>query len=98
MMRMLLTIRAGIGDAGLVVTARGCEAWTLVALMAAGERGCTPIDHPGPRWSGYIHDLRRLGFDVETIHEPHEGAFPGSHARYVLRSRVTRLEDRGAAA
>jgi hypothetical protein len=94
-----LTVRVRVGDDdGPVVTIRGREAWALLALMAAGERGCTPIDHPGPRWSGYVHDLRRLGFDIETIHEPHQGAFPGSHARYVLRSRVTRLEDRSVAA
>ena len=87
-----LTIRARIGNNdGPVVTVRGREAW-------AGERGCTPIDTPGPRWSGYVHDLRKLGIVIETIHEPHQGAFPGSHARYVLRSRVTRLEGRGAAA
>jgi len=93
-----LTVRARIGDDhGPMVTVRGREAWALLALMAAGERGCTPIDHPGPRWSGDFHDLRRLGFNVETIHEPHQGAFPGSHARYVLRSRVTRVEDRGVA-
>lgn len=84
-----LTVRARIGDDhGPMVTVRGREAWALLALMAAGERG----------WSGYVHDLRRLGFNIETIHEPHQGEFPGSHARYVLRSRVTRLEDRGAAA
>jgi hypothetical protein len=94
-----LTVRVRVGDDdGPVVTIRGREAWALLALMAAGERGCTPIDHPGSRWSGYVHDLRKLGFDIETVHEPHQGAFSGSHARYVLRSRVTRLEDRGVAA
>jgi hypothetical protein len=66
-----LTVRVRVGDDdGPVVTIRGREAWALLALMAAGERGCTPIDHPGPRWSGYVHDLRRLGFDIETTHEP----------------------------
>jgi hypothetical protein len=98
MKRTLLTVRAGIGDAGLVVTARGREAWALLALMTAGERGCTPIDHPGPRWSGYIHDLRRLGFVIETVREPHSGPFPGDHARYVLKSRVIRVDGPAAAA
>ena len=46
-----LTIRVRIDeDDGPVVTVRGREAWALLALQAAGERGCTPIDHPGPRW------------------------------------------------
>jgi hypothetical protein len=88
MQRARLEIEVQIGDAGPVVTVRGREAWALLALIAAGERGCTPIDHPGPRWSGYVHDLRKLGFAIETVREPHGGPFPGEHARYVLRSRV----------
>ncbi len=32
--------------------------------------------------------LRGEGVDIETIHEKHEGEFPGHHARYVLRSKV----------
>jgi len=94
-----LTIHLRIGDHdGPVVTVRGREAWALLALQAAGDRGCTPIDHPGPRWSGYIHDLRKLGLVIETIHEPHGGSFPGGHARYVLRSPITIIEKLGAAA
>jgi hypothetical protein len=92
-----LTIRVRIGDDdGPAVTVGGREAWALLALMAAGERGCTPT--PGPRWSGYVHDLRKLGVVIETIRERHGGAFPGDHARYVLRSRITVLDTLGAAA
>ena len=95
---VMLTIRARIGDDdGPVVTVRGREAWALLALIAAGEEGCTPLDTPGPRWSGYVHDLRRAGFVIETVHEPHGGSFPGTHARYVLRSRVTILDREGDA-
>lgn len=94
-----LTIRARVGDAdGPVVIVRGREAWALRMLMAAGDRGCTPIDHPGPRWSSYVHDLRKLGIIIETIREPHGGPFPGGHARYVLRCAVAVLEKLGAAA
>jgi hypothetical protein len=94
-----LTVRARIGDDhGPMVTVRGREAWALLALMAAEERGCTPIDTPGPRWSGYVHDLRKLGVVIKTIRERHGGAFPGDHARYVLRSRITVLDTLGAAA
>ena len=83
------TIRARIGgDDGAVVTVRGREAWALRALVSSGEKGCTPIDHPGPRWSGYVHDLRKLGIAIETVRERHGGDFPGDHARYVLRSSV----------
>jgi hypothetical protein len=95
----ILAIRVHIGDDdGHAVTVRGREAWALLALHTASERGCTPIDHPGPRWSGYVHDLRRQGFVIETIRERHGGAFPGDHARYVLRSRIIILEKLGAAA
>lgn len=95
----LLTIRVPIADGtGQVVTVRGREAWALKALMAAGERACTPIDHPGPRWSGYVHDRRRLGINIETVHEPHSESFPGTHARFVVRSGVEVVDNAEAAA
>jgi hypothetical protein len=88
-----LTIYIRIGDDdGRLVTVRGREAWALLALQAAGERGCTPIDHPGPRWSGYVYDLRRLGIVIESVREHHGGEYPGDHVRYVLRSRVVILD------
>src|ERR1700687_3438433 len=31
---------------------------------ATGVRHCTPIDHPGPRWSGYVHKLRKAGIVI----------------------------------
>ena len=66
----------------------GRLAWALHALVVAGEAGCTPLDHPGPRWSGYVHQLRRAGLVIETRDERHAGPYPGRHARYVLRSEV----------
>jgi hypothetical protein len=33
-------------------------------------------------------ELRRMGLEIETIQEAHNGAFPGTHARYVLHSSV----------
>lgn len=74
----------------------GRERWALECLSDAGPNGCTPIDHPGPRWSAYVFDLRQMGVEIETITEPHGDPFPGTHARYVLRSRVTKI-DGGAA-
>lgn len=91
-----LTIRVRLGDTdGPVLTVRGREAWALRMLIAAGARGCTPICHPGPRWSAYVHDLRKLGFVIETVREGHGGEFPGEHARYVLRSPVVPLDQSG---
>ena len=86
-------IRARIEPDGRIVELVGREAWAMRNLVTAGEKGCTPIDNPGPRWSGYVYSLRGYGFVIETIHERHAGPFPGSHARYVLRTGVTILED-----
>ncbi len=77
---------SGSGGSRMVLSGR--EAWALNQLHCAGTRGCTPIDNPAPRWSGYVHCLRKAGFDIETITEPHGGQFAGTHARYVLRSHV----------
>lgn len=73
----------------------GRDAWALRELLKAGERGVTPIDNPAPRWSGYVHKLRRQGLDVETVHEAHGGPFPGTHARYLLHTvvEIHELED-----
>jgi hypothetical protein len=75
----------------------GRDRWALESLITAGSKGCTPIDNPGPRWSAYIFNLRELGVEIETIHEPHEGPFKGSHGRYVLRCMVTRADEGKAA-
>lgn len=72
--------------------------WALECLMKAGTAGCTPIDTPGPRWSDYVFKLRAAGVVIETINEPHEGPFSGTHARYVLRSRIAARAEDGAAA
>ncbi|MCA0943379.1 hypothetical protein LCM08_00480 [Salipiger pacificus] len=66
--------------------------------MKAGATGCTPIETPGPRWSDYVFKLRAAGVEIETITEAHEGPFSGTHARYVLRSRVSIGAEREAAA
>lgn len=93
-----LHVLARIEPDGAVHDVVGRDAWALKNLMDAGKRGCTPIDHPGPRWSHYVFKLRRAGFIIETIHEDHSGPFAGTHARYVLHSDVTILEEKGRAA
>lgn len=63
--------------------------WALWHLMQEGEKGCTPIDHPGPRWSAYVHSLRHeYRVEIETIHEKHGAPFEGTHARYVVKSKI----------
>ena len=75
-----------------VLTINGRDEWGLKQLLEAGAKGCTPKDNPAPRWSGYVFNLRRLGIDIETVHERHGGAFPGMHARYVLHSSIQPME------
>ena len=70
--------------------------WALDRLRKTGATGCTPITEPAPRWSAYVFDLRAMGFEIETLHEPHAGDFAGTHGRYVLRSTVTRWAKGGA--
>lgn len=87
----IITVRVGGAD-GHVVKVNGREAWALQCLLLAGEKGCTPITTPGPRWSAYVHDLRAAGLNIETVHEPHGPPFVGTHARYILRSPVEVLQ------
>lgn len=86
MSKVGLTVRL-IAD-GACITALGRVAWALKQLITAEETGCTPGSHPGPRWSHYVHVLRKAGLSIETVPERHGGQFPGVHARYVLRSPV----------
>lgn len=91
--RRRLEIIVKIEPDGDRICVRGRQAWALQLLVHAGAHGVTPMEHPGPRWSHYIYALRRLGFVIETIDEPHGGPFAGTHARYVLRSLV-HIEER----
>ena len=86
------------GEPPFQIIVTGRERWALECLMPAGDRGCTPIETPGPRWSAYVFDLRGMGLDIETVTEPNTGPFVGTHARYVLRSLVERAQDDEVAA
>ena len=70
----------------------GRDLWALECLMTAGPIGCTPLNHPSPRWSAYVFDLREMGIEIGTVTEPHGLPFPGAHARCVLKSQVVRAE------
>jgi hypothetical protein len=91
-MSSIVKLKIRVGEAGTPINFRGRDAWALDALLSAGKRGVTPIDRPAPRWSHYIHRLRKAGLVVETIHEAHVGAYAGTHGRYVLRSDIEVLE------
>lgn len=82
-----ITVRIG-GDGGTVKRFTGRVAWTLMKLVGVGEKGIAPIGYPAPRWSQYVHLLRRGGIEIETIEEQHGGPYAGRHGRYVLRTTV----------
>lgn len=92
----LYQVTPSVGEPFRVLVA-GRDKWALDRLREAGRKGCTPITEPAPRWSAYVHNLRKLGVEIETITEPHEGDFPGHHARYVLCSAVSLIAERGQA-
>lgn len=71
------------------IVVSGRVQWALNELRKAGETGITSIENPAPRLAAYVHDLRGMGVEIETITEAHEGDFPGHHGRYVLRSGVS---------
>jgi hypothetical protein len=81
--------------AAFSITVSGRDRWALEQLRRAGPTGCTPADAPAPRWSAYVHKLRKLGLEIVTLQERHGGDFPGGHGRYVLRSAVTRRQEGG---
>ncbi len=80
------------GQEPLYIRIGGRDRWALECLILAGPKGCTPIDTPGPRWSGYVHELREMNVQIETSNEKHGGPFQGTHARYVLHSKVRIVE------
>lgn len=88
-----ITVELETEDGPQRLAFEGREAWALGQLIAAGDRGVTPLERPAPRWSAYVFMLRKSGIDIETIHEPHAEAFAGHHGRYVLRSRVRLLHE-----
>jgi hypothetical protein len=91
-----LTLAFRVLPDGQTMTATGRDAWALSQLQSAGALGVTPICTPGPRWSGYVFNLRRMGVLIETVDERHGGPFPGMHGRYVLRSEIEILEGANA--
>lgn len=97
MTKRIITTARVLPD-GELFKAVGRFGWMLKALVSAGESGVTPIDHPAPRMSAYVHRLRKdFGLLIETVDEKHGGPYPGSHARYVLRTDVEIVPDEAVA-
>ena len=64
---MILIVKAQIGRTGPVVTVCGRNAWAWVKSKAANENGCTPISHPGPRWSAFFALRNPVPFDLALM-------------------------------
>jgi hypothetical protein len=79
-------------DTGEMLRVKGREAWTLSCLLEAGQSGVIPLERPAPRWSAYVHSLRKRGLVIDTIDEPHAGPYSGTHGRYVLRTTLKVLK------
>jgi hypothetical protein len=88
----VVELRVQRGDTREFLRLRGREAWTLASLLEAGEGGLTPLERPAPRWSAYVHTLRKRGLAIDTVEEHHAGPYPGAHGRYVLRTPLTVLK------
>jgi len=74
------------------LSVKGRDAWTLHRLYEAGDKGCTPLEYPAPRWSAYVFKLRKLGLIIQTVRERHGGSFSGEHGRYVLLTPLEVLD------
>jgi hypothetical protein len=73
-------------------TVIGQEARTLVALVKAGQKGCTALEVSSwaLRFAAYTHNLRHgHGLDIITQHEQHDG---GWHGRHILTTPVNIIE------
>lgn len=79
------------GQSFIISLRHGRERDTLDALIRGGATGCTFYDDPAPRWAGNIFKLRCRGLIIKTEREKHGGAYPGTHARYVLLSKVEKV-------
>ncbi|MBM1171228.1 winged helix domain-containing protein [Microvirga arabica] len=79
-------------DTGEILRVKGREAWTLSCLLEAGQSGVIPLERPAPRWSAYVHSLRKRGLTIDTIDKPHAGPYSGTHGRYVLRTTLKVLK------
>ena len=79
-------------DTREVLRVKGREAWTLNCLLETEQSGVIPLERPAPRWSAYVHSLRKRGLVIETIDEQHAGPYSGTHGRDVLRTPLKVLK------
>ena len=79
-------------DTGEMLRLKGREAWTLSCLLETVRERRHSLERPAPRWSAYVHSLRKRGLVIDTIDEPHAGPYSGTHGRYILRTPLRVLK------
>ena len=83
---LIVTFRV---NGGLLKTCTCREAQSLLALTEAGPRGITSLETFKAGWAvrlgAYILDLKKMGVQINTTREPHDG---GNHGRYILACSV----------
>lgn len=92
---MKIKVTLNLNEQPRTFTLQGRLGWTIAHLVQAGSRGITTIERPAPRIPAYVHELRKMGFQIETEMEPHKGAYSGHHARYRLTCDVQFSEMNG---
>ena len=88
MTRLCLQARFCDAEGERVIELRGQAAKALLALVAAGPRGCTALEVAtwAYRFAAYCHELRHEhGLAIRTDREEHPG---GWHGRHVLETPV----------
>ena len=85
---MKIQVTLSLSEQSRTFELQGRLGWTIAQLADAGPRGVTPIERPAPRWSGYVHELRGMGIQIETEMVAHGGTYAGHHARYRLACDV----------
>lgn len=57
-------------------------------------------DGKGLGWRRSAYNVCTLGLNIETVHDPHGGTYPRTHARYVLHTpvKVIGIDDRDGSA
>jgi len=68
----------------------------LEEMLEAGAEGITTDAYPGVRVGDAVFKLRKAGVVIDTAYEQHGGEFAGHHGRYILRSKIARLDGQAA--
>lgn len=81
---MKIEVTLNLSEQSHTFELNGRLGWTAAHLAKAGAKGIQTIDRPALRLPAYVHELRGMGFPIETEMVPHGGDYAGHHALYRL--------------